>query len=149
MAASTGKYDKHFISNPLVKSEFVKWRIICQGGKTGFGGFMQNFFLRWNCITRPISMEESHAHDFDEIFHFFGANSEDISDFDAVIELTMGPEKEIHPVDQGVLNPHADDMPVLVHRAQPGCFRGLWPPRNRRSEGRCRACGREPGSLTW
>jgi hypothetical protein len=98
MTMAKGKYDKHFLSNPLVKSEFVKYRIICQGGKTGFGGFMHNFFLRWNCITRPVSMEEPHAHDFDEIFHFFGANPEDISDFDAVIELTMGSEKEIHVI---------------------------------------------------
>jgi hypothetical protein len=98
MTLAKGKYDKHFLSNPLVKSEFVKHRIICQGGKTGFGGFMQNFFLRWNCITRPVTMEETHVHDFDEIFHFFGANAEDISDFDAVIELTIGPEKEIHVI---------------------------------------------------
>jgi hypothetical protein len=98
MTMAKGKYDKHFMSNPLAKSEFVKYRIICQGGKTGFGGFMENFFLRWNCITRPVSMEETHAHDFDEIFHFFGANADDISDFDAVIELTMGAEKEIHVI---------------------------------------------------
>jgi hypothetical protein len=76
----------------------VKYRIICQGGKTGFGGFMENYFLRWNCITRPVSMEESHSHNYDEIFQFFGANAEDISDFDAVIELPLGPEKEMHVI---------------------------------------------------
>ena len=93
MTMAKGNYDKYFLSNPLVKSEFVKYRIICQGGKTGFGGFMQNYFLRWNCITRPISMEESHTHNFDEIFQFFGANAEDISDFDAVIETDHGTRK--------------------------------------------------------
>ena len=93
MTMAKGNYDKYFLSNPLVKSEFVKYRIICQGGKTGFGGFMQNYFLRWNCITRPISMEEAHTHNFDEIFQFFGANAEDISDFDAVIEPDHGTRK--------------------------------------------------------
>jgi hypothetical protein len=96
MTTVKGKYDKHFISNPLIESEFVKWRIICQGGQTGFGGFMQNYFLRWNCITRPVSMEDFHSHNYDEIFQFFGANAEDISDFEAVIELPIGPEKEVH-----------------------------------------------------
>ncbi len=64
------KYAKNFIQNPLIQGDDVKYRIVCQGSKYDFGGIFKNYWLRWNCITKPRSMGEPHAHDFDEIFHF-------------------------------------------------------------------------------
>jgi hypothetical protein len=90
------KYEKHFFSNPLIKGDDVKHRIVCQGSKTGFDGLMKNYWLRWNCITKPRSMGDPHTHDFDEIFHFFGADAGDISDFQAVVDFSMGEEGEIY-----------------------------------------------------
>jgi hypothetical protein len=134
------KYEKYFLNDPLVKSDFVKYRIMCQGGKTGLGGFMENYFLRWNCITHPVSMEDTHVHDYDEIFHFFGANAEDISDFDAVIELTMGPEKEIYTITRpsivhvpgglvhAPLNFKVINKPVIfMNVANTTGYKGPWP----------------------
>ncbi len=92
------KYEKHFFRNPLIKSDFVKYRIVCQGSKYDFGGLFENYWLRWNCITRPVSMGQPHKHDFDEIFHFYGADATDISDFQAVVELSMGEEHEIYTI---------------------------------------------------
>jgi hypothetical protein len=94
------KYEKHFLTNPLIKGDDVKYRITCQGSKTGFGGLMKNYWLRWNCITKPRSMGDPHTHDFDEIFHFFGADPNDISDFQAVVDFHMGEEGEIYTFDK-------------------------------------------------
>ena len=94
------KYAKHFLANPLIEGDDVKHRIVCQGSKTGFDGLMKNYWLRWNCITRPRSMGDPHTHDFDEIFHFFGADASDISDFQAVVEFSMGEGGEIYTFDK-------------------------------------------------
>jgi hypothetical protein len=94
------KYEKHFFPNPLIKGDDVKHRIVMQGSKTGFDGLMKNYWLRWNCITKPRSMGDPHTHEFDEIFHFFGADASDISDFQAVVEFHMGEENEIYRFDQ-------------------------------------------------
>jgi hypothetical protein len=94
------KYEKHFFPNPLIKGDDVKHRIVMQGSKTGFDGLMKNYWLRWNCITKPRSMGDPHTHDFDEIFHFFGADASDISDFQAVVEFHMGEEDEIYRFDK-------------------------------------------------
>jgi hypothetical protein len=90
------KYEKYFISNPLIKGDDTKYRITCQGSQTGLGGLMKNYWLRWNCITKPRTMLEPHSHEFDEIFHFFGADAYDISDFQAVVDFSMGEEGEIY-----------------------------------------------------
>jgi hypothetical protein len=94
------KYEKHFLTSPLIKGDDVRYRITCQGSKTGFGGLMKNYWLRWNCITKPRSMGDPHTHDFDEIFHFFGADASDISDFQAVVDFHMGEEGEIYTFDK-------------------------------------------------
>jgi hypothetical protein len=94
------KYEKNFFPNPLIKGDDVKHRIVMQGSKTGFDGLMKNYWLRWNCITKPRSMGNTHTHDFDEIFHFFGADASDISDFQAVVEFHMGEEDEIYRFDK-------------------------------------------------
>ncbi len=93
-----GKYRKHFFPNPLIDGTDVKHRIVMQGSVTGFGGLFKNYWLRWNCITQPMSMATPHTHTFDEIWHFFGADASDISQFDAVVECTMGPELEVYTI---------------------------------------------------
>lgn len=91
------KYGKYFIENPIIKGEFVKYRLYGQGSKYGLEG-MENYWLRWNCITQPMSREKPHVHDFDEIFHFFGADASDITDFQAEVELYVGEEGEKHVI---------------------------------------------------
>ncbi len=88
------KYEQYFISNPLIQGDDTKYRIVFQGSKTGFDGLMKDYWLRWNCITKPRSMLDPHTHDFDEIFHFFGADANDISDFQAVVDFSI--EGEIY-----------------------------------------------------
>lgn len=92
------KYAKYFSPRPFIDGTDVRYRIVIQGSLHEFGGIFQNYWLRWNCINKPISMANPHTHDFDEIFHFFGAEAADISDFDAVVEVTMGEALEEHTI---------------------------------------------------
>ncbi len=82
------KREAMFVTNPLIKADFpdVKCRIVVPGAKYGFEG-MKNYWMRWNCITAPLNREKPHKHEFDEVFHFFGADSHDVSDFRAEVEL--------------------------------------------------------------
>ena len=41
-------------------------------------------------------MKEPHAHDFDQFLHFYGADSQNIKDFDAEVEISLGEEGEKH-----------------------------------------------------
>jgi hypothetical protein len=41
-----------------------------------------------------------HSHDFDEFLCFLGGNLENIFDFDATIELSMGEEEELYLIEQ-------------------------------------------------
>jgi hypothetical protein len=92
------KYEKHFFPRPFIDGTDVRYRIVMQGSLHDFGGIFQNYWLRWNCFAKPTSMAEPHSHDFDEIFHFFGADATDISDFGAVVEVTMGEDLEVHTI---------------------------------------------------
>jgi hypothetical protein len=92
------KYQKFLFPNPLIAGTDVKHRIVMQGSKHNLGGLFENYWLRWNCIKKPVIMAKPHTHDFDEIFHFFGSNPEDISDFHAVVDITLGPELEIYTI---------------------------------------------------
>jgi hypothetical protein len=41
-------------------------------------------------------VKDPHAHDFDQFLHFYGANSLDITQFDAEIEISPAEEGEKH-----------------------------------------------------
>ncbi|HTY82291.1 MAG TPA: hypothetical protein VMB24_05870, partial [Dehalococcoidales bacterium] len=64
--AAKRKYEKYFLNDVLIKGDGdVPWRIRCQGSTTGLGGLMKNYWLRWNCVTKPRTMLEPHSHEFD------------------------------------------------------------------------------------
>jgi len=55
----------------------------------------KNFSIDCAFVMKPILMiSKPHKHDFDQYINFFGANLDDISDFDAEIEISMGDEQE-------------------------------------------------------
>ena len=56
------------------------------------------YWLRWNLITTPWVMEEPHSHEFDQALHVFGANSMDISEFEAELVVHLGAEDEKHVI---------------------------------------------------
>ncbi len=89
------KYGKYFFKNPIVPGQFCPRLIFFSRQHKEVGE--KNFSVLWNCITKPFLMvKDAHAHDFDQFLHFYGANSMDITDFDAEIEMSLGEEGEKH-----------------------------------------------------
>lgn len=51
-------------------------------------------------ITEPrLMITQPHQHEFPQYLHFFSANPEDATDFDAEIHITLGEEGEKHVID--------------------------------------------------
>ena len=97
-----GKYAKYVAKSPIVEGRFTN-RLVYFSRKYGFE---KNLSLIWNCITEPFQMvADAHSHDFDQFLHFYGGNSLDITQFDAVIELCLGDECE----------PQIITEPTVVH----------------------------------
>jgi hypothetical protein len=87
------KYGKYFFKNPIVQGKFCPRLIFFSRNYVG----EKNFSVLWNCITEPFLMvKDPHAHDFDQFLHFYGANSLNITDFDAEVEISLGEEGEKH-----------------------------------------------------
>ena len=64
----------------------------------------------YHTVAEPISFDDVHSHDFQEILCFVGGNPLDITDFDAIVEYTMGGEKHV------ITKPACVTMPPgLVH----------------------------------
>lgn len=51
--------------------------------------------IGYHCIAKKMSFDEPHHHNFPEMLCFFGGNPENINDFGAEIEFTIGGEKHI------------------------------------------------------
>jgi hypothetical protein len=92
-----GKYDEYFIKNPITPGKFGPRLIFFS--KNYPVSEEKNYSLLWNCITEAFLMvNDPHSHDFDQFLHFYGANSMDITDFDAVIEMSLGEKGEKHTI---------------------------------------------------
>jgi hypothetical protein len=75
------KYGKYFVKNPIVPGQFCP-RLVYFSRQHPEAG-EKDFSVLWNCITEPFLMvKEAHSHDFTE--------------FDAVIEMSLGEEAEKH-----------------------------------------------------
>jgi hypothetical protein len=89
------KYSKYFFKNPIVKGKFGPRLRFYSREHPEVGE--KNYSLLWNCITEAHTMvEDAHAHPFDQFLHFYSANSLDITQFDAEIEISLGEEGEKH-----------------------------------------------------
>src|SRR3972149_241576 len=51
--------------------------------------------IGYHCIAKPMSFDFPHAHKFPEMLCFIGGRAEEIGDFGAEIEFTLGGEKHI------------------------------------------------------
>jgi hypothetical protein len=89
------KYDKYFTGEVIVEA------VDKDGKGTGrflastrhlqdkFGG--KHFSIDCTVVTKPQQMiTQPHVHEFPQYLHFFSLNGDDIRNFDAVIELTVG-----------------------------------------------------------
>lgn len=91
------KYGKYFFKNPIVKGKFGPRLIFFSRQHPEVGE--KNFSVLWNCVTEAhVMVQDPHAHDFDQFLHFYGANSLDITQFEAEIEIYLGEEGEKHVI---------------------------------------------------
>jgi mannose-6-phosphate isomerase-like protein (cupin superfamily) len=51
--------------------------------------------IGYHCVSKPMSFDFAHAHKFPEMLCFIGGRAEDITDFGAEIEFTLGGEKHL------------------------------------------------------
>lgn len=92
---SEGKYDKYFVKNPTTEGRFGPRLVFFSRNHESVGE--KDYSVQWTCITEPYLMvEEPHSHDFDQFLHFYSGISTDITDFDAVVEMSLGEEIEKH-----------------------------------------------------
>lgn len=87
MAAS--KYDKYFIKEPIEIGKFApNMRYSSQFPDA-------NLSIRWHLVKGPWLIEaEPHVHDFDQFTCLMGADTSNIREFDAEVELSLGVEGE-------------------------------------------------------
>jgi hypothetical protein len=93
---SDTNYEKYIVDAPITK------RVFANGLTLDINKYFPEcpkYWLRWNLITKPWIMEpEPHSHDFDQVWHIFGADSSDISDFRAEIEMSLGAEGQKYTI---------------------------------------------------
>jgi hypothetical protein len=95
MSESEGKYGQYLFKNPIVQGKFCNRMIFYSAQHEPVKE--KDFSVLWNCITEPYLMvADAHSHDFDQFLHFYGANSLNITEFDAEIEMSLGPDGEKH-----------------------------------------------------
>lgn len=98
------KYEKHFITD-CIRPKPEKF------GSTASDGFtleqVPKIFptSKLTCAGRfflkpTVEFTGTHVHEFDEWLIFLGTNFMNMSEFDAVIELSMGEEEEQHLITQ-------------------------------------------------
>jgi hypothetical protein len=86
------KYGKYIITDALYREieHYTGTSLVSHSGE-----LQAKVSMGYHCLAKPISFDKPHSHDFQEILCFVGGNPLDITDFDAVVEYTIGDEKHV------------------------------------------------------
>jgi hypothetical protein len=86
------KYGKYIISTDLYREidHYTGTSLVSHSGE-----LKAPVSMGYHCLAKPISFDKPHSHDFQEILCFTGGNPLDITDFDAIVEYTIGDEKHV------------------------------------------------------
>jgi hypothetical protein len=100
------KYAKYFLTEPELRNK-PKIQMSNPSAYVDSAlhfGSQANFSMAWRYIKEPMLFDRiPHSHEFDEFLCFLGGNLEDIFDFDATIELSMGEEGEVCLIKQATV----------------------------------------------
>ena len=102
------KYGKHFLTEPELrnKPKIPMPNPSAYVDSASHFGSQACFSMAWRYIKEPMLFDRiPHSHPFDEFLCFLGGNLENMFDFDATIELSMGEEEEMYLIEQ----------PTVVH----------------------------------
>ena len=87
------KYEKYLTKNLFRPSMDAERQMVSTRHLDDFVG--KNFSLDCAFRTKPLLMiPKPHKHKFDQYICFLSANEDDVTDFDAEIEFTLGDERE-------------------------------------------------------
>jgi mannose-6-phosphate isomerase-like protein (cupin superfamily) len=92
MPAKT-KYGNRILTKKLIKEipqHYTGKSIVAHDGELD-----ADCSIGYHCIAKPMSFDFPHSHKFPEMLCFIGGRAEDITDFGAEIEFTLGGEKHL------------------------------------------------------
>ncbi len=100
------KYSNYFLTEPALRNQPkipMPYPSAYIDSERHFGT-QTNFSMAWRYITEPMLFDRiPHSHPFDEFLCFMGGNLENMFDFDATIELSMGEECEVYLIEQAAV----------------------------------------------
>jgi len=90
--ADRTKYGKRILTKKLIReiSHYTGKSIVAHDGE-----LYADCSMGYHCISKPMSFDFTHSHDFPEMLCFIGGDPRDITDFGAEIEFTLGGEKHL------------------------------------------------------
>ncbi len=112
--ATKKKYGKCFHTKDLTRE------IPHYGGKSFVahdGELDADCSLGYHCISKPMSFDHVHAHDFPEMLCFIGGNPLDVTDLGAEVEFTIDGEKHLIKTATVVSIPGGvDHCPIVIKK---------------------------------
>jgi hypothetical protein len=94
------RYGKYFKKEPIGDAEFAP-AVFFRGADFWDG---LNCSITRKCISGTLLMEgHPHAHDFDQVLCFLGADPFHVDDFQAEVEFSLGEEGEKHIIDASTI----------------------------------------------
>ncbi len=90
--ASGTKFGKYVLTESLYRKipYYTGTSLVARDGK-----LQGSLSLCYHTLSKPISFDKPHSHDFEETLCFIGGNPLDITDFSAVVEYAIGDEKHV------------------------------------------------------
>src|SRR4030042_5678515 len=91
------KYDRYLSRNCVVSSKVSNHLMMSTRQMESFGD--GNFSIDCIYVTSPrLMIDKPHQHGFAQYLCFFSANPDDVNEFDAEIEFSLGEEGEKHRI---------------------------------------------------
>lgn len=89
---SKQKYAKHILAKKLIREipYYTGKSIVAHDGELN-----ADCSMGYHCISKPMSFDDPHSHDFEEMLCFIGGDPTNIMDLGAEIEFYLGGEKHI------------------------------------------------------
>jgi hypothetical protein len=75
--------------------------------------------IGYHHISKPMSFDDPHSHDFPEMLCFIGSDSQDVTDTGAEIEVTLGGEKHLIKTAAVVsIPPNVEHCPIIFKKVE-------------------------------
>lgn len=112
------KYGKLILTDKLIRDipHYAGKSIVAHDGELD-----TDCSIGYHCISKPMSFDRVHSHDFPEMLCFIGGNPLDICDLGAEIEITLGEERETHIITSTavvVLPPGLLHCPIVIKKVE-------------------------------